>query len=148
MVSRLHAALGLLLAFAPCHAWAADDLHDLYNALQLNGRTVTIPAGLLARLKLGSPPSDIAGKEIVVTGRDGAKRGITAFDLAGIPTITMFHVEPERDDSWLIRFGLDGAILNQEWEEGGYRTYEIKSEPVAETEITFWRSRMATGAGK
>jgi hypothetical protein len=57
--------------------------------------------------------------------------------------MTMFHVEPDKDDSWLIRFSLDGRILNQEWEEGGYRTYEIQSREVAEKEIAFWRQRMA-----
>jgi hypothetical protein len=57
--------------------------------------------------------------------------------------MTMFHVETDKDDSWLIRFSLDGRILNQEWEEGGYRTYEIQSPQVAEQEIAFWRRRMA-----
>ena len=146
MVSKAHYGLAIfLLTFAPFSACAADDLHDLYNALQNRGRTVTIPAQLLGRLKLGAPASDIRGKEITVSKADGDKRGITAFEIAGVPTITMFHVEPERDDSWLIRFSLDGGILNQEWEQGGYRTYEIKSAPVAEAEIDFWRDWMAAG---
>lgn len=132
-----------LASFAPGPAWAADDLTDLYNVLQSRGRAVTVPAQVLERLKLGSPASDIPGKEIVVTETDRDKRGITAFELAGVPTMTMFHVEMDKDDSWLIRFGLDGHILNQEWEEGGYRTYEIQSPQVAEQEIAFWRQRMA-----
>ena len=132
-----------LITFAPFHAYATSDLHDLYDALQTKGRSVTIPAKVLGRLKLGAPASDIPGKEIIVTETDRGQRGITAFKLAGVPCITMFHVETDKDDSWLIRFSLDGRILNQEWEEGGYRTYEIQSPQVAEQEIAFWRRRMA-----
>jgi hypothetical protein len=132
-----------LITFAPFHAYATSDLHDLYDALQTKGRPVTIPAKVLGRLKLGAPASDIPGKEIIVTETDRGQRGITAFKLAGVPCITMFHVETDKDDSWLIRFSLDGRILNQEWEEGGYRTYEIQSPQVAEQEIAFWRRRMA-----
>jgi hypothetical protein len=135
-----------LITFAPFHAYAAGDLHDLYDALQTKGQSVTIPAKILARLKLGVPASDIPGKEIIVTETDRDQRGITAFKLAGVPCMTMFHVEPDKDDSWLIRFSLDGRILNQEWEEGGYRTYEIKSPQVAGKEIAFWRQRMANRA--
>ena len=131
------------LVFAASRAHAAGNLHDLYDALQTKGRSVTIPAKTLARLKLGVPASDIPGKEIIVIEKDRDQRGITAFKLVGVPCITMFHVEPDKDDSWLIRFSLDGSILNQEWEEGGYRTYEIQSPQVAEQEIAFWRRRMA-----
>jgi hypothetical protein len=134
-----------LITFVPLHAYAAGDLHDLYDALQAKGRSVTIPAKVLGRLKLGVPASDVPGKEIIVTEKDRDQRGITAFKLADIPCMTMFHVEPDKDDSWLIRFSLDGRILNQEWEEGGYRTYEIKSPQVAEQEIAFWRQRMPGG---
>jgi len=147
MVSRFRAlmiSLAIPLAgFAPFPAYAADDLSDLYNVLQNRGRAVTVPAQVLERLKLGSPSSDIPGKEIVVTETDRDKRGITVFALAGVPTMTMFHVEADKDDSWLIRFSLDGRILNQEWEEGGYRTYEIQAPQVAEQEIAFWRQRIA-----
>jgi hypothetical protein len=132
-----------LITFAPFHAYATSDLHDLYDALQTKGRSVTIPAKVLGRLKLGAPASDIPGKEIIVTETDRGQRGITAFKLAGVPCVTMFRVETDKDDSWLIRFSLDGRILNQEWEEGGYRTYEIQSPQVAEQEIAFWRRRMA-----
>lgn len=132
-----------LFALMPVPAFAAGDLHDLYNALLSRGRAVTIPANLLGRLRLGSPASDIAGKELVVTETDQDKRGITAFELAGVPTIAMFHIETAKDDSWLLRFSLDGHILNQEWEEGGYRTYEIQSPQIAESEIGFWRHWMA-----
>jgi hypothetical protein len=145
-------ALIAALVLAASHADAASDLHDLYDALQAKGRSVTIPAKVLGRLKLGVPASDISGKEIIVTEKDRDQRGITAFKLAGIPCMTMFHVETDKDDSWLIKFSLDGRILNQEWEEGGYRTYEIKAPQVAEQEIAFWRQRMAgsprTGAEK
>lgn len=130
-----------LVAFGLVPAHAASDLHDLYDALQARGRRVTIPADVLGRLKLGQTASDIPGKEIVVTDPD--KRGITAFVLAGVPYIAMFHIETNKDDSWLLRFGLDGRILNQEWEEGGYRTFEIQSPQVAESEIGFWRHWMA-----
>ena len=133
-----------LIAVPP--AYAASDLSDLYKAVQSKGRAVTIPAQLLARLKLGSPESSIPGKELVVTEADLDKHGITAFELGGVPTITMFHIETAKDDSWLVRFSLDGRILNQEWEEGGYRTYEIPSQQVAESEIGFWRQWMADGA--
>jgi hypothetical protein len=139
-------ALIAALVLAASHAHAAGDLHDLYDALQTKGQSVTIPAKVLGRLKLGVPASDIPGKEIIVTEKDRDQRGITAFKLADIPCMTMFHVEPDKDDSWLIRFSLDGSILNQEWEEGGYRTYEIKAPQVAEKEIAFWRQRMADRA--
>jgi hypothetical protein len=142
MVARTIAVIAALV-FAASHAHAAGNLHDLYDALQTKGRSVTIPAKTLARLKLAAPASDIPGKEIIVIEKDRDQRGITAFKLAGVPTMTMFHVEPDKDDSWLIRFSLDGRILNQEWEEGGYRTYEIKAPQVAEKEIAFWRHRMA-----
>jgi hypothetical protein len=138
-------ALIAALVLAASHAHAAGDLHDLYDALQAKGRSVTIPAKVLGRLKLGVSASDISGKEIIVTETDRDQRGITAFKLADIPCMTMFHVETDKDDSWLIRFSLDGRILNQEWEEGGYRTYEIKAPQVAEQEIAFWRQRMAGG---
>jgi hypothetical protein len=149
MLTRTAWIAALVLA-APLisEAHAASDLHDLYDALQTKGRSVTIPASILERLKLGAPSSDIPGKEITVAGTDGEKRGITAFKLADIPCMTMFHVEPDKDDSWLIRFSLDGRILNQEWEEGGYRTYEIKSPEVAEKEVAFWRQRMARMGGE
>src|SRR5580693_689594 len=107
-----------LITFAPFHACATSDLHDLYDVLQTKGRSVTIPAKVLGRLKLGMPASDVPGKEIIVTEKDRDQRGITAFKLADIPCMTMFHVEPDKDDSWLIMFGLDGRVLNQEWEEG------------------------------
>ena len=142
MVARTIAVIAALV-FAASHAHAAGNLHDIYDALQTKGRSVTIPAKVLGRLKLGAPASDIPGKEIIVTEKDHDQRGITAFKLAGVPTMTMFHVEEDKDDSWLIRFSLDGSILNQEWEEGGYRTYEIKAPQVAEKEIVFWRDRMA-----
>ena len=142
MVARTIAVIAALV-FAASHAHAAGNLHDIYDALQTKGRSVTIPAKTLARLKLGVPASDIPGKEIIVIEKDRDQRGITAFKLVGVPCITMFHVEPDKDDSWLIRFSLDGSILNQEWEEGGYRTYEIKAPQVAEKEIAFWRQRMA-----
>jgi hypothetical protein len=132
----------LLTAFMPFNAHAAGDLHDLYNVLLQRGRVVTIPAKVLGRLKLGLPSSDISGKEILVTETDRDRRGITAFELGGVPTITMFHIEPNKDDSWLIRFSLDGRVLNQEWEQGGYRTYEIQAPQVAENEIGFWRRRL------
>ncbi|HKD46172.1 MAG TPA: hypothetical protein VKB67_00635 [Rhizomicrobium sp.] len=132
-----------LIGFVPFNAYAASDLHDLYNALQGRGQAVTIPAKVLGRLRLGLPASDISGKEIVVTEADRDRRGITAFELTGVPYITMFHVETDNDDAWLLRFSLDGRILNQEWEEGGYRTYEIQSSQVAEREIGFWRHWMA-----
>jgi hypothetical protein len=132
-----------LITLAPFHAYAAGDLHGLYNELQSRGLAVRIPAKVLGRLKLGSPASDISGREILVTEKNRDKRGITAFELAGVPYITMFHVEMDKDDSWLVRFSLDGRILNQEWEEGGYRTYEIRSSQVAEAEIGFWRRWMA-----
>ena len=134
-----------LIAFTPFHAYAAGDLHDLYNAVVSRGRAVTIPAKILARLKLGLPDSDISGKELVVTETDRDKRGITSFELAGVPTITMFHIETDKDDSWLLRFSLDGRVLNQEWEEGGYRTYEIQSSQISDSEIGFWRQWMADG---
>lgn len=134
-----------LIVFTSFHAYSADDLHDLYNAVTSRGRAVTIPAKILGRLKLGSPVSDISGKELVVTETDRDKRGITSFELAGVPTITMFHIETDKDDSWLLRFSLDGQVLNQEWEEGGYRTYEIRSPQIADREIGFWRQRMADG---
>ena len=130
-----------LFAFAPPGARADSDLHDLYAALQSKGHAVTIPASLLERLKLGAPPSDIRGKEIVVAG-EWDKRGITTFELAGVPYIAMYHTEADKDDSWLIRFDLDGHILNQEWEESGYRTYVIRSPAVAGGEIGFWRERL------
>ena len=136
-------ALIAAFVFAASQAYATGDLHGLYDALQAKGRSVTIPGKVLGRLKLGAPASDILGKEIVVTETDRGQRGITAFKLAGVPCMTMFHVETDKDDSWLIRFSLDGRILNQEWEEGGYRTYEIQSPQVAEQEIAFWRRRMA-----
>lgn len=138
----LYALVIFLIAFVPFDAHAAGDLHDLYNALSSRGKTVTIPANVLGRLKLGLPGSDISGKEIVVTDTDRDTRGITAFELAGVPTITMFRVEPDRDDAWLLRFSLDGRVLNQEWEEGGYRTYEIQSSQIAEREVGFWRQWM------
>jgi|GEM_PF-4661323 len=141
----IYALVISLITFVPFHAHAASDLHDLYDALQTKGRSVTIPAKILERLKLGVPASDISGKEIIVTEKDRGQRGITAFKLSGVPCMTMFHVETDKDDSWLIRFSLDGRILNQEWEEGGYRTYEIQSPEVAEQEIAFWRQRMAGG---
>ncbi len=103
---------------------------------------MAIPAKLLARLRLGAPASDISGKEIVITDTDRDQRGITAFALAGVPCLAIFHTETDKDDAWLIRFGLDGRILNQEWEEGGYRTYEIRSPQVAEREVGFWRHWM------
>jgi hypothetical protein len=136
-------ALIAAFVFAASQAHAAGDLHGLYDALQTKGRFVTIPAKVLGRLKLGVPASDIPGKEIIVTEKDHDQRGITAFKLDGVPCMTMFHVEEDKDDSWLIRFSLDGSILNQEWEEGGYRTYEIKAPQVADKEIAFWRERMA-----
>jgi hypothetical protein len=142
MVARTIAVIAALV-FAASRAHAAGDLHDLYDVLQVKGRAVTIPAKTLARLKLGVPASDIPGKEIIVIEKDRDQRGITVFKLDGVPCLTMFHVEPDKDDSWLIRFSLDGSILNQEWEEGGYRTYEIKAPQVAEKEIAFWRARMA-----
>lgn len=135
-----------LIAALPFPAHAAGDLSDLYKALQSRGRAVTIPAKLLERLKLGSQDSNIPGKELVVTEADLDKHGITAFELGGVPTITMFHIETAKDDSWLVRFSLDGRVLNQEWEEGGYRTYEISSPQVAESEIGFWRQWLADGA--
>lgn len=127
-------------AIAP--ARAAGDLHDLYTALQSKGHEVTIPASLLERLKLGAPSSDIRGKEILATD-DRDKRGITAFELGGVSTITMFHIEPDKDDSWLMRFDLTGHMLNQEWEQGGYRTYEMHAPQVGDNEIDFWRQRMS-----
>jgi hypothetical protein len=139
----LFALVILLIAFFPLHAYAAGDLRDLYNALRTKGRAVTIPAKVLGRLRLGSPASNILGKEIVVAETDRDQRGITAFELSGVPYITMFHDESDNDDAWLIRFSLDGRILNQEWEEGGYRTYEIQSPQVAEREISFWRHWLA-----
>lgn len=142
LIATLVMAAGEAHADAP-DAHAAGNLRDLYGALQSRGRVVAIPAKVLGRLKLGSPISDISGKEIVVTEKDQDKRGITAFELSGVPYITMFHVETNNDDAWLIRFSLDGHILNQEWEEGGYRTYEIQSPQVAEREIGFWRHWMA-----
>lgn len=147
MISRFCALAIFLAAFAPAHARAADDLHDLYNIVQSKGRAVTVPAQTLKRLKLGSPASDIAGKEITVTEPNQDKRGITAFELGGVPTMTMFHTEPNKDDSLLIRFSLDGHILNQEWEEGGYRTYEIQAPQIGEQEIAFWRLRIAGRPG-
>ena len=132
-----------LITLVPCNAYADSDLRDLYNALQNRGLAVRIPAKVLGRLKLGSPASDISGKEILVTEKDRDRRGITSFELAGVSYITMFHVETDKDDSWLLRFSLDGHILNQEWEEGGYRTYEIRSSQIAEAEIDFWRHWMA-----
>jgi hypothetical protein len=146
MFARTALIAAFVFAASDAHAaggLAAGDLHDLYDALQTKGRSVTIPAKVLGRLRLGVPASDISGKEIIVTETDRGERGITAFKLAGIPCMTMFHVEADKDDSWLIRFSLDGRILNQEWEEGGYRTYEIQSPQVAEQEIAFWRQRMA-----
>lgn len=122
---------------------SATDLHDLYKALQTRGRAVAIPAKVLGRLKLGEPAADISGKEIVIVAKDQEKRGITAFELEGQPTLAIFHVEPERDDAWLIRFSLDGQILKQEWNQGGYRTYELHSDAVAQREIDFWRDWMA-----
>ena len=139
----IHALVISLITFLPLHAHAAGDLRDLYNALLQRGRVVTIPAKVLDRLRLGLPSSDISGKEILVTETDRDRRGITAFELAGVPTITMFHIEPNKDDSWLIRFSLDGRVLNQEWAQGGYRTYEIQAPQVAENEIGFWRHRLA-----
>jgi hypothetical protein len=102
-------ALIAALVLAASHAHAAGDLHDLYDALQAKGRSVTIPAKVLGRLKLGVSASDISGKEIIVTETDRDQRGITAFKLADIPCMTMFHVETDKDDSWLIRFSLDGG---------------------------------------
>jgi hypothetical protein len=128
------------IVFAP--AYASGDLHELYKSVLNKGRAVTIPAKVLSRLKLGTPPSDIQGKEITVTGADQDKRGITSFELSGIPYLAMFHIEPDKDDSWLMRFSLDGQLLNQEWEQGGYRTYEMHAPQVAESEIGFWRQRM------
>src|SRR5208282_4890600 len=87
-----------LTGFVPFSAHAADDLHDLYDVLQQRGRVVTIPAKVLGRLKLGLPSSDISGREILVTETDRDRRGITAFELAGVPTITVFHIEPNKDD--------------------------------------------------
>jgi hypothetical protein len=146
--SRFIGALMIpLIVLVPLHAHAAGDLHDLYNALQTKGRAVSIPAQVLKRLKLALPASDISGKEIVVTETDGDKRGITSFGLGGVSYLTMFHIETDNDDSWLLRFNLDGRILNQEWEEGGYRTYEIQSPQIAEREIGFWRHWMTGKAG-
>ena len=140
--ARVARALAIsLIAFAPIEARADGDLHNLYAALQSKGHAVTIPASLLERLKLGTPPSDIRGKEIVVAG-EWDKRGITAFELAGVPCIAVFHIEADKDDSWLIRFDLSGQVLNQEWEQGGYRTYVIQSPAVADSEIGFWRQRL------
>ena len=130
-----------LIVLARLDAHAAPDLHDLYAALQSKGHDVTIPASLLERLKLGTPGSDLRGKEIVVAG-EWDKRGITAFALAGVPYIAVFHTEADKDDSWLIRFDLSGRILNQEWEQGGYRTYEMQAPQIGEKEIDFWRRRM------
>jgi len=130
-----------LTALAPLGARADGDLHVLYAALQSQGHDVSIPASLLARLKLGAPTSDIRGKEIVVA-EEGDKRGITAFELGGVPSIAVFHTEADKDDSWLIRFDLEGRVLNQEWEQGGYRTYVIRSAAVADSEIGFWRQRL------
>lgn len=141
MAPRLCALVVSLAGLASFPAYASD-LSDLYNVVQNRGRAVTVPAQTLARLKLGSPSSDIPGKEIIVTEKGGDKRGITTFELTGVPTITMFHIEPNKDDSWLIRFSLDGRVLNQEWEQGGYRTYEIQAPQVAENEIGFWRHRL------
>ena len=141
----IYALVISLITFVPFDAYAAGDLHDLYNALQSRGKPVSIPAKILGRLKLGLPASDISGKELVVTETDRDKRGITAFELAGVAYIAMFHVETDKDDSWLLRFNLDGRVLNQEWEEGGYRTYEIQSSQIAEAEIDFWRHLMAGG---
>jgi hypothetical protein len=143
MFARTALIAASVLAASLAHAGA--DLHGLYDVLQTKGRSVTIPAKILGRLKLGLPASDIPGKEIIVTEKDHDRRGITAFKLDGVPCLTMFHVEQDKDDAWLIRFSLDGGILNQEWEEGGYRTYEIKAPQVAEKEIAFWRARMAAG---
>ena len=135
-------ALIAAFVFAANPAHATGDLRGLYDVLQTKGRSVTIPAKTLEQLKLGVPASDLPGKEIVAGGKDSDQRGITAFKLDGTPYLTMFHVEPDKDDSWLIRFSLDGSILNQEWEQGGYRTYELKAPEVAEKEIVFWRARM------
>jgi hypothetical protein len=143
MILRLCTLAIVLAVLAPVYVHAADNLSDLYNVVQSKGHTVTVPAQTLERLKLGSPASDIPGKEMTVTEANQDKRGITAFELGGVPTMTMFHVEPNKDDSLLIRFSLDGRILNQEWEEGGYRTYEIQAPQIAEQEIAFWRQRIA-----
>ena len=151
MLARTALIAALVLAASDAYAasgLATSDLHDLYDALQAKGRSVTIPAKVLGRLKLGVPASDVPGKEIIVSERDHDQRGITAFKLDGVACMTMFHVEGDKDDSWLIRFSLDGRILNQEWEEGGYRTYEINAPQVAEQEIAFWRQRMADGPRK
>ncbi|HEY5083039.1 MAG TPA: hypothetical protein VII48_00835, partial [Rhizomicrobium sp.] len=77
------------LVLAASHAHAAGDLHDLYDALQTKGQSVTIPAKILARLKLGVPASDVPGKEIIVSERDHDQRGITAFKLDGVACMTM-----------------------------------------------------------
>lgn len=140
--NRVQTFAALLMVLSPLPACAAADLHDLYNSVLSKGHAVMIPAKVLGRLKLGAPSSDIPAKEIVVSGSDQEQRGITAFELAGVPTLTMFHVEPDKDDSWLTRLSLDGQILNQEWEQGGYRTYEMHAPQVAEGEIDFWRRRM------
>ena len=129
------------IALAPFGARADGDLHDLYTVLQAKGHAVTIPASLLERLKLGTPPSDIRGKEMVVAG-EWEKRGITTFELAGVPYIAVSHIETNKDDSWLIRFDLDGHVLNQEWEQGGYRTYVIQSAAIADSEIGYWHQRL------
>lgn len=135
-----------LIASAPLEAHATGDLHDLYDAVLGKGRAVTIPAPTLARLKLGSPAGDIPAREITVTEKNQDQRGITAFEIAGVPTMTMFHTEADKDDSWLLSFSLDGRIRNQEWEEGGYRTYQIRSPQIAAREIAFWRHWMRDNA--
>ena len=138
-------ALALSLpACLPLQAHAAGDLHDLYNALQTRARNVTIPANVMARL--GLPSADVAGKEIVVTEADQDQRGLSSFEVAGVPYITMFHIEKYRLDAWWLRFGLDGRILNQKWGQQGYGTFDIASPPVAEREIAFWRQWMTGGA--
>lgn len=133
-------AISLLTILSP-HAHAASDLHDLYNSLQGRARSVTIPAKVLERL--GLPAADTPGKEIVVTEANKDQRGITLFEVAGVPYITMFHIEPLRLDAWWLRFSLDGRILNEKWGQQGYGTFDIHSLPAADREVDFWRHWMA-----
>ena len=133
----------VLAAVAPSGTYAADDLHDLYNALQSRARSVTVPAKVLARL--GLPAADVSGKEIVVTEANRNQHGITLFTVAGTPYITMFRIETDKMDAWWLRFGLDGRVLNEKWGQEGLGTFDIASVPIAEGETAFWRHWIAGG---
>lgn len=136
--------MALTAALPATGAHAASDLHDLYNALQSKGRAVTVPGKMLTRL--GLPAFDMPGKEFAVTETGGDRRGITAFDIGGAPTLTMFHVETDKDDWWWLRFQLDGRVINEKYGQKDIGIAEVPSPVTAQREIDFWRQWIADKA--